>query len=62
MTKITTEVDGKKYELVSDECICSACALYYKKRSIMRECAPKFNGYAICGKLAAVWKEVRDAD
>lgn len=61
MVKITTEVDGKKYELVSETCGCKGCDL----RKKCDETSPLtvnsvFNGCCICAKLHGIWKEVKD--
>lgn len=62
MVKITTDIDGKKYELVGEVHLCDGCALL--KDGILSGCNefPKFNRIAICSKLHGIWKEVEDAD
>jgi hypothetical protein len=56
MVKITTEIDGKKYELVKSKGGCKQCDL--------RESCPDpyWNDTFLCLKLRGIWKEVRDAD
>lgn len=63
MTKITTEIDGKKYELMPEHIGCVGCALF-TERKIFLGCSdyPKFNSRAICAKLHGVWKEIKDED
>ena len=60
MIKITTEVNGKLYELVprSD---CANCDLHGIKTTVCR-IHPKddsFNGKLVCATLHGMWKEVK---
>lgn len=63
MLRVTTEVDGKKYELVPDKYICSGCDLNINKACIVvgeKRSLGFFNGQSVCGKLGGIWKEIKD--
>jgi hypothetical protein len=63
MVKITTEVNGKKYELVPRGA-CANCDLHGIKTTIcqIHPTDNSFNGQIVCAVLHGIWKEVRDAD
>lgn len=68
MVRVTTEVDGKKYELVPeiDNCNCAGCAFYQLpmircllERRYRYKC---FKGIKVCEKLHGIWKEIKNED
>ena len=61
MVKITNEIDGKKYELVPEICICKGCDLEYKCNENHPDMVNNiFNRCSVCGKLHGIWKEVHN--
>ena len=63
MIKITNEFNGKKYELVEEQYLCSGCSFLDKSVGcILPNDQRLFRGVNVCGRLGGIWKEVKDAD
>lgn len=59
MIEITTEVNGKKYELVKYDNgnNCDKCALKSEGCTCVIRRAPRWEWYTLCITLNGVWKE-----
>jgi hypothetical protein len=62
MIKITNEIDGKKYEFVTESNNSKHCAFNKSGGCDCTDEQSTFDDIVLCCRLDGIWKEVRDAD